>query len=74
MLIAVAVANLLAASLAFAANGPNIGGMDNNNNDAVQNQTAPSTQNDFSALNNPTTPDVSMDQGVSDTATGDDDY
>ena len=75
MLIAVAISSLFAASLTFAADEPNIGAMDNNNNGSMQNQIAPSNQNDLSVLNNPTTPDTSsMDQGVSDTATGDDDY
>lgn len=73
MLIAVAISSFFATST-FAADEPNIGAMDNNNG-AVQNQMAPSNQNDLNALNNPTTPDTgSMDQGVSDTATGDDDY
>lgn len=77
MLTAAMVTGLVAVTLAFADEPANVGsGLDNNsNNGAVMGGTSPSS-NDNSSMNNSSssTDSGSMDQGVSDTATGDDDY
>lgn len=78
MLSAAALAGLLAASLTFATEPGNIGaiGQDSNSNSATQEGVTPTAPSGMSALNDASSnlENSSMDQGVSDTATGDDDY